>query len=362
MQEPGETWVDIFATVMPSIFAKQRMRTKPTIYDVARHAKVSMKTVSRVINLEASVSEKTRQRVTEAIAALGWQPNLSARSLASGRSYLIGMIYDNPSTSYISELQRGALQVCSGHRRHLLVFQTDSRADDAAARVDEAVRSSRLDGVLLSPPLSDRDDVLDVLDALGVPYVRIAPDLHPERSANVRIDDRAAAAEMTRVLLEEGHRRIAFIRVGAEHAAASHRHEGYIQAMRAAGVAIDPAWLDIGDNTVASGMQSARRLLALNPRPTAIFAGNDDMAVGAMMAAYANGIQVPESLSVVGFDDTPLARSVHPQLTTVHQPVAHMAMLAARWLVDSRQHALGMMDERVEYTIVHRGSSRAVSC
>jgi len=317
-----------------------------------------MKTVSRVINREPSVSEHTRKRVNEVIATLGWQPNLSARSLAGGRSYLIGMIYDNPSASYISELQRGALQVCSGHGRHLLVFQIDSRAPDAAARVDEAVRSSRLDGVILSPPVSDREEILDVLDALGVPCVRIAPDVRPERSANVRIDDRAAATEMTQMLLNTGHRRIGFIRVSAEHAAASHRYEGYIEAMSAAGVEVDPAWVDSGDNTVASGMQGATRLLALDPRPTAIFAGNDDMAVGALMAAYANGIQVPTGLSVVGFDDTPLAESVHPQLTTVHQPVAHMAMLAARWLVDSEQQA-NTMDERVEYTIIQRGSSGA---
>jgi len=333
------------------------MNAKSTIYDVARHAKVSMKTVSRVINREASVSEHTRQRVVEAIAALGWQPNLSARSLAGGRSYLIGMIYDNPSASYISELQRGALQVCSGHGRHLLVFQIDSRARDTAAKVDEAVRSSRLDGVILSPPVSDNEAVLDVLDALKVPYVRIAPDVQPARSASVRIDDRAAAAEMTRMLLDAGHRRIAFIRVSAEHAAASHRYEGYIEAMCAAGAAADPAWIDSGDNTVASGMQCATRLLALNPRPTAIFAGNDDMAVGALMAAYASGLQVPAGLSVVGFDDTPLAQSVHPQLTTVRQPVAHMAMLAARWLVDSAARTPGRMDERVDYTIVERGSS-----
>jgi len=333
------------------------MSNKPTIYDVARHASVSMKTVSRVINREASVSEHTRQRVNEVIAALGWQPNLSARSLAGGRSYLIGMIYDNPSTSYISELQRGALQVCSGHGRHLLVFQIDSRARDAATRVNEAVRSSRLDGVILSPPISDHLDVLDTLDALNVPYVRITPDVQPARSPRVRIDDHAAAVEMTRMLLEAGHRRIAFIRVSSEHAAASHRFQGYLDAIHAAGLAVAPSFIDIGDNTVASGMRCATRLLALDPRPTAIFAGNDDMAVGALMAAYANGLQVPDGLSVVGFDDTPLAQSVHPPLTTVRQPVAHMAMLAARWLVDPGSRATVEMNEEVEYTIVQRGSS-----
>jgi len=335
------------------------VKPAPTIYDVAREARVSMKTVSRVINREIGVRAPTRERVTQAIAALGWQPNLSARALAGGRSYLIGMIYDNPSASYISELQRGALQVCSGRGRHLLVFEIDSRAADAATRVDEAVRSSRLDGVIVSPPVSDQLAVLDVLDALKVPYVRIAPDVQPQRSASVRMDDRAAAAEMTRMLLEAGHRRIGFIRTAVGHAAAAHRQDGFIEAMTQAGAAVDPACIRSGDNTVASGMQAAAALLALEHPPSAIFAGNDDMAVGALMAAYARGIQVPTRLSVVGFDDTPLAESVHPPLTTVRQPVAHMAMLAARALVEARGGP--PMAAEVDYAIVRRGSFVALT-
>jgi len=337
----------------------QRMK-RPTIYDVARRARVSMKTVSRVINQELSVRDETRQRVTEAIAALGWQPNLSARSLAGGRSYLIGLIYDNPSASYISELQRGALQVCSGLGRHLLVYHIDSLGTDAAARVNEAVRSSRLDGAIISPPVSDQQAVLDALDALNVPYVRITPDVNLERAASVRMNDRAAAMEMTRTLLDAGHRRIGFICVRSDHGAASHRHEGYLEAMAAAGVEVDPGWIVHGDNTVASGMRGAHQLLALDPRPSAIFAGNDDMAVGALMAAYACGIQVPAQLSVAGFDDTPLAQSVHPPLTTVCQPVAQMGMLAARWLVSAEQQAQGRMDELLDYAIIQRGSSGPV--
>jgi len=317
-----------------------------------------MKTVSRVINQETNVREPTRQRVNAAIAALGWQPNLSARSLAGGRSYLIGLIYDNPSASYVSELQRGALQVCSGHGRHLLVLQIDSRAPDAGAQVREAVRGSRLDGVIVSPPVSDRRQVLDALDALRVPYVRITPDVDIQRAPCVRMDDRAAAMDMTRMLLDAGHRRIGFIQVREDHAAASHRYEGYLEALQEAGLAVEPTWIDGGDNTVASGMQAAARLLALDPAPTAIFAGNDDMAVGVLMAAYANGLQVPAGLSVAGFDDTPLAGSVHPPLTTVHQPVAHMAMLAARWLVDSGQAGNGI-DQLVDYSIIRRGSVSA---
>jgi len=315
-----------------------------------------MKTVSRVINQETSVSEPTRQRVNAAIAALGWQPNLSARSLAGGRSYLIGLIYDNPSSSYVSELQRGALQVCSGHGRHLLALQIDCRAPDAATRVRDAVRSSRLDGVIVSPPVSNRESVLEALDALRVPHVLIAPNIDVQHASCVRMDDRAAAMEMTRMLLDAGHRRIGFIQIHADHAAASERHQGYLQAMQEAGLVVNPAWIDSGDNTVASGMQGALRLLALDPRPTAIFAGNDDMAVGVLMAAYASGLQVPTELSIAGFDDTPLAGSVHPPLTTVHQPVARMAMLAAHWLVESGQEAGRGIDQWVGYSIVRRAS------
>jgi len=331
------------------------MKSKTTIYEVAREAGVSMKTVSRVVNREASVSTSTRERVMQAIAALGWQPNLSARSLAGGRSYLIGMIYDNPSASYISELQRGALQVCSGRGRHLVVVQIDSRSPDAAIQVRETVLSSRMAGVILSPPVSDQIAVLDALDALKVPYVRIAPDVQPQRSASVRMDDRAAAAEMTRMLLDDGHRRIGFIRTAAGHAAAAHRHDGFMEAMTQAGVAVDPGCVLIGDNTVASGMQAATALLALKHPPSAIFAGNDDMAFGALMAAYANGLQVPGGLSVVGFDDTPLAGSVHPPLTTVRQPVADMARLAALCLLEGQSET--PMNAHVEYAIVRRSSS-----
>jgi len=332
------------------------MNSAPTICDVAKQAGVSIKTVSRVINLETNVSAATRARVNEAIKVLGYRPNLSARSLAGGRSYLIGLIYDNPSASYISELQRGALQVCSGNGRHLLVVQVDCQSADAATVVREAVRSVRMDGVIVSPPVCDHEGILEALDHLRVPYVRIAPDVQPQRSASVRLDDRAAASEMTQQLLRDGHRQIAFIRTRADHAAAAHRYEGWLDALHAAKLIPAPAYIVDGNNTVASGMRATNGLLRLAQRPTAIFAGNDDMAVGALMAAYAHNVTVPDALSIVGFDDTPLATSVHPMLTTVQQPVAHMAMLAARHLLDSSSSAKSAT-QWVDYQLICRGSS-----
>jgi len=333
------------------------MNSAPTICDVAKQAGVSIKTVSRVINLEANVSAATRAKVNEAINVLGYRPNLSARSLAGGRSYLIGLIYDNPSASYISELQRGALQVCSGNGRHLLVVQVDCQSPDAAVTVREAVRSVRMDGVIISPPVCDHEGILHALDTLGVPYVRIAPDVQPQRSACVRLDDRAAASQMTQRLLRDGHRRIAFIRTRADHAAASHRYEGWLDALHKAKVPAAVDYVVDGNNTVASGMQAANQLLGLAQRPTAIFAGNDDMAVGALMAAYAHNVAVPQALSIVGFDDTPLATSVHPMLSTVQQPVAHMAMLAARHLLDPASSTSTTHTQWVDYRLLYRGSS-----
>jgi len=333
------------------------MNSAPTICDVAKQAGVSIKTVSRVINLEANVSAATRAKVNDAIAALGYRPNLSARSLAGGCSYLIGLIYDNPSASYIGELQRGALQVCSGNGRHLLVVQVDCQSSDAATVVREAVRSVRMDGVIISPPVCDHEGILETLDNLRVPYVRIAPDIQLQRSACVRLDDRAAAREMTQQLLRDGHRRIAFIRTRADHAAASHRYEGWCDALAKAGVIPAPDYVADGYNTVASGMQAADRLFGLKQPPTAIFAGNDDMAVGALMSAYAHNIAVPQALSIVGFDDTPLATSVHPMLSTVQQPVAHMAMLAAQHLLDPNILTSRANTQWVDYRLLYRGSS-----
>jgi len=335
------------------------MNSAPTICDVARHAGVSIKTVSRVINREANVSPTTRARVDAAIHALGYRPNLSARSLAGGRSYLIGLIYDNPSPGYISELQRGALQVCSGNGRHLMVMQVDCQAADAVATVRGAVRSIRMDGLILSPPVCDHEGILDALDALRVPYVRIAPDQQRQRSASVCLNDHAAAAEMTRMLLDAGHRHVGFIRTRTDHAAAGYRYTGWLEALGAAGIPENPNWVGEGDNTVASGMRLTKQFLAAPQRPTAIFAGNDDMAVGALMAAYAHGLHVPSDVSIVGFDDTPLASSVNPMLTTIRQPVAHMAMLAARQLVERTTPTQTPVTQWVDYQLIFRASSGA---
>lgn len=340
--------------------ASGRRPAKPTIYDVARLAGVSLKTVSRVINHEPGVRVRNRDSVQAAISSLDYQPDLSARSLAGGRSRLIGMIGDNPSPGYVGELQKGVLSACTERGHHLVLMRLDSRAPDAIRRIREALISTRLDGAILAPPDCDNAELLDELERLHVPYVRISPDLQPDRSMGVDLDNRAAAADMAEVLWRLGHRRIAFVCAPSSHVAATHRLEGFRSVMDAHGVDTPPEYLQQGDFTVASGMAAGRRLLELAQPPTAIFAGNDDMAIGVMMAAYEHGMAIPAQLSVAGFDDTPLSASVHPMLSTVRQPVAEMAAMAVRALLETRpQQRTLRIHEWVEHDIVLRGSTAA---
>jgi LacI family transcriptional regulator len=306
---------------------------KPTIMDVARLADVSMKTVSRVINKEPNVRDELRERVTQAASMLGYRPNFSARSLAGMRSFLIGYLFGDPGGDYMHRVQVSLLNRCRDAGYHLLVEQIDAAADDVADRTAALVSQLRLDGVILTAPITDHRDVLRVLDGARVPYVRIAPDIDSDRSPQVRIDDFRAARELTDHLLGLGHREIGFIKGDPWHAAGRLRLEGFRSALLAHGLPVREAWIEQGSFSYQSGVECARRLLGHGHRPTAIMASNDDMAAGAIAVAHELQIRVPEQLSVVGFDDAPIAQVVWPALTTVRQPIGLMADVAAEILL-----------------------------
>jgi LacI family transcriptional regulator len=306
---------------------------KPTIMDVARLAGVSMKTVSRVVNKEPNVRAELRERVTHATAMLGYRPNLSARSLAGERSFLIGHLFGDPGGDYTHRVQVSLLNRCREAGYHLLVEQIDSGASDVAERTTALVSQLRLDGVILTAPITDLHDVLRVLEASRVPYVRIAPDIDSDRSPQVRIDDTRGVRELTEHLIALGHRRIGFIKGDPRHAAARLRLEGFRSAMNARGLFVPDVFVEQGSFSYESGLECARRLLARTDRPTAIVASNDDMAAAVIAAAHDMGIRVPEQLSVVGFDDAPIAQIVWPALTTVRQPIEAMADVAAELLL-----------------------------
>lgn len=315
----------------------QPPRSRPprriTIVDVARLAAVSTKTVSRVLNGEPHVTDAVRDRVREAVRTLDYHPNIMAQGLARQRSHLIGLVYENPSPSYVVDLQMGVLDRLRGERYRLVVLPVRSVTEHA----DEVVgllRSAAIDGVVLAPPASDSRRILDELAGIGMPFARIAPTRWPDLIPGVVVDDVAAASEVAALVLAQGHRRIGIIKGDPTHAAAEARTTGYARAFAAAGLAIDPALVVDGMFTFDSGFVAAQALLSRPDRPTAILAQNDDMAAGALMAARDAGIDVPGQLSIAGFDDSEISRITWPRITTMRQPVFDMAVSATTLLLD----------------------------
>jgi LacI family transcriptional regulator len=273
-----------------------------------------------------------RRKVKEAAAALDYHPNLAAQSLIARRSYLIGLTYERPSPSYVVELQNGALGRLENGRYRLVVLPFNH----VASRPDELGRlllRAGLDGVLLAPPACDQSELLDILDRQKFPYARITPHDDLDRGIIVTMDEVAAGETVAAYMLSLGHRRVGIVLGDPSHAASKGRMEGYRRAFGKAGIAIDEACVVTGDFTYDVGYRVARDLLMRTPRPTAILAQNDDMAVAAIAAARDLGLSVPDDLSVAGFDNSEVSRTAWPQLTTVHQPVREMAWDAADRLI-----------------------------
>lgn len=309
--------------------------TVVTIKDVAARAGVSPKTVSRVINGERHVRPTVRDAVERVVAELEYRPNAFARSLSSSRSYLLGLFIDDPSSGYAADVQLGALMRCRERSYHLVIEPIDMSAPGWSAQVAGVLAALRLDGAILTPPLCDEAALLDIFDRADLPYIRISPSGDPERSGLVAMDDRAAALELTEHLIALGHRDIGFIKGDPNHGVSAKRYEGFVSAMASAGLQAPDLRVREGDFSFRSGLELGEAMLGSGAPPTAIFASNDDMAVGVLMTAIKLGIAVPQTLSVVGFDDAPIARAAWPPLTTVRQPKAEMASAAVDMLVDA---------------------------
>lgn len=346
-----------------------RRAAAPTIMDVARHAQVSMKTVSRVLNDEPNVVPAMRERVMASVKALDYRPNLHARSLARARSSLLGLLYYASSAAFVMGLQKGATQRCRALGYHLVVEQLDDSGEHVPDQLRHMLTALRPDGLILAPPVCDDPDILRLLGDARVPCVRISPGAAVPGFGNVAIDDALGARAVTELLIAQGHRRIGHILGNPAQAAAPRRRDGFRQALLAHGLPDDPALVVPGDFTFASGMAGCDALLALPRPPTAIFASNDEMALGALASAQRHGLQVPRDLSVVGFDDAPLAGLVWPPLTTVRQPVTEMAEAAVDMLVsrpdnapavgEAAAPAAAMGDRVLPFELVLRASAQA---
>ena len=309
----------------------KRAGSSPTIIDVAQRAGVSIKTVSRVMNKEPSVHADTRARVQEAVTALNYRPQLSARSLAGARSFLIGLLYYDPSAAFVAGVQRGATLGCREAGRHLVVESLQQDGVDVQSQIESMLAALRPDGMILTPPLCDNPAILETLRASRTPCVLISPAGDGHGMPLVRMDDALAAEELTNLLISLGHTAIAFIE--GDQSASVRRRQGYERALKAHRIAVDPGLVMQGAFDFESGVAAAQKLFALPAPPTAIFAANDDMALGALTAAQRLGIAVPHDVAIAGFDDSRAASLVWPALTTVRQPLAEMAMAAVAMLL-----------------------------
>ncbi|KJV35254.1 LacI family DNA-binding transcriptional regulator [Luteibacter yeojuensis] len=306
--------------------------SRVTINDVARASDTSKKTVSRVLNQEPGVRKEVRDRVLAAVAELKYRPLASARSLASNRSFMIGLLYDNLSPSYVMEVQAGVQEACEAHQYSMMVQPLDSTAADFMERVEGILWRHRPDGLVLTPPITDHPALLAHLCATGTPFTSIAP-RKPKGIAGVILQEREAAAAMVDHLVALGHRRIAHIIGDPKHGAGVWRLAGFRDGLERAGIEERAEYMVQGRFSFESGVKAARQLLQLKQRPTAIFAADDDMAVGAIWAAAEAGVSVPGEVSICGFDDTTIATQVWPLLTTVHQPVRDMGKRATEELL-----------------------------
>ncbi|WP_298577485.1 LacI family DNA-binding transcriptional regulator [uncultured Luteimonas sp.] len=336
---------------------------KPTIRTVAERAGVSLKTVSRVINNEPAVLPATRARVLQAIAELDYEPDPSARNLRSASAYVIGLVYDNPNPYHIIGLQNGVLSACRETGFGLQIHPCDASSPLLAEELVELVQRSRLAGLVLTAPISERVELIEALERAGVRATRIIAGVEDPRDGHpcVYVDDRDAAYEITEHLIQLGHQRIGFLWGGQEHRSSSERYLGYEQALKDYGIALDKHLVVPGDYTFDDGFRGARRLLALREPPTAIFGSNDEIAAGVLAAAKSAGMNVPYDLSIAGFEDSPFSRQSWPALTTAKQATEEIARHAARMLIASlRQDAAEPANQGFVPQLVVRGSTAPV--
>ncbi|WP_081974566.1 MULTISPECIES: LacI family DNA-binding transcriptional regulator [Sphingomonas] len=337
--------------------SSRRAGSAPTISDVAKRAGVSPMTVSRVINGESNVRPATRDRVNDAISALNYAPNPAARSLAGAGPSRVGLLYSNPSAGFLSEFLLGSLDQASRSDVQIIVEKCD--LGDHELEVAQHLIDGGIDGIILPPPLCEAPALLALLDAANIPSVAVATALPAASQMAIRIDDRAAAATMTRHIMDLGHRRIGFIAGNPNLSASDQRLEGYREALAEAGIAIDPDLIVDGLFTYLSGLDAAEQLLGLTDPPTAIFSSNDDMAAATVAVAHRRGLDVPGDLTVCGFDDTTLSTAIWPELTTIHQPIADMARAAVALLVGTIRRQRGGDAPRhqvLDYTLIRRQS------
>ena len=318
---------------MPPRISRSRHPEGPrqaTIRDVARAARVSVATVSRALNDSGPVHDETRRRVREAAQHLRFTPHGAARSLTTSRTSTLGVLLPDLYGEFFSEIIRGIDRGAQRAGYQLLL----SSARNARDEVHGAFRAmyGRVDGLILMAPDGELAEMF-AQRRDGTPIVFINSPVTAGDARLLTIDNHGGAYQMVRHMLDHGHERVAIIKGAERNHDAAERLRGYRDALDERGVQRDARWEIPGDFTEAAGHRAARAILKLRPRPSAIFAANDAMAIGALSALREEGIAVPNEVAVAGFDDIPMARYVAPPLSSVHVPIAQLGERAMELLL-----------------------------
>ncbi len=303
-----------------------------TIVDVAREAKVSLTTTSRVINNQVHVRPEKRERVRRAMARLGYTVNAQARSLRGGLSHTVALVVRDVGTAYAGEIVRGIDLELAESQYDLMLYTTHRRKTQESAYVTMLSRGMA-DGLLLILPRHP-EAYLQVLRQRHYPHVLIDHQGIDNRGPAVGATNQQGAFDAANYLIDLGHRRIGFITGDMDLGCARDRLAGYHAALKQFGIPEDPSLVREGDFFQTRGYTAANELLDLPEPPTAIFSSNDVMAFGVMEAVRDHHLRIPEDISIVGFDDVPQATQVHPPLTTVRQPLEQMGRAAVRLLLE----------------------------
>lgn len=318
-----------------------------TLVQVAAKAGVSVMTASRAMSGEGYVSEETKTKVHAAAAELGYAPNALARVMKGGRTNVIGVVVNDLSSVVVNAFVSALTEEVRKFEMDLFIYNSVGQLDEQTQRRHSQLLHGLWDGLIYVLPRMT-DEYLGALEKSDSPILLVNFCRRETTLPVVQGDNYNAARDAVASLIAQGHQRIAFIRGSHWTGQSAERERGYRQAMADAGLTIDDAWVEQGTFSEQSGQQAAERLLALAARPTAVFSANDEMAIGCMNAARAQGLSVPEDLSLIGFDDVQAASLVRPQLTTVRHPLALMAQAAVQELM-RRIHGQPGKRQRVEF-------------
>lgn len=304
-----------------------------TINDVAKQAGVSKKTVSRVINNEANVSEDTRAKVQKAIVETNFKRNPLGMALAKNRSLFIALLTDNPSPGYLMKLQKGILQSCTEEHMGLFLYDCSYNSNNLLKEIEEFIDNTLVDGFVLAPPICDKLELLEMLNRKNIQYIRIGPS-YKHQGEFVGLNYYKASYDVASYLIRLKHTNIGYIKGHPDEESSIIKENGFKQALQDNKINWDSRLVAQGYYTYQSGRDAAALLLNNKPAPTAIFASNDEMAAGVLYEAQSRGIKVPDELSICGIDDISITTKVFPNITTYRHPLVNIGYRAAVLLIN----------------------------